>query len=114
MMIEETLKKIGLGKTEVVVYLALLELGTAQASTIAYRTNLHRTNVRHICWQLVKKGLVYMSPKGNTYLFSPESPEKLSFIIQKKQEDLEHQQEMLQGIMGELKAKKILIQPCLK
>jgi sugar-specific transcriptional regulator TrmB len=71
------------------VYLALLELGETEASTIAKKSGLKRTTVYNILPELVSEGLVVMSMSKGKKIFSIESPLRLSELVTEKQNALE-------------------------
>lgn len=86
MEILETLQNVGLGQKEASVYLALLELGTADVGDIAKKAEIKRPTAYLILDDLKKKGLVTIVPKAKVILYTAESPEKLMQDLQKKQE----------------------------
>lgn len=86
---KDTLKKLDLNDTEINVYLTLLPLGKAQASVIGYRTNQKRRTVRHACQCLVEKGLIRMKKQGNTFVFIAESPEKIIYLLEQEEKNIE-------------------------
>src|SRR3989344_9271625 len=102
-LVDETLAELGLSKKEIAIYLALLSTGTAPASTLGKRTSITRSTAQYTCQQLHKQGLVQKVQKGNTYLFTPEPPEKLQLLLQKQKEALEQKEDRVNRIIGELK-----------
>lgn len=102
--IRSTLESFGLTDKEVTIYLLLLQLGTAPASSLSDRSDIPRSTAQFTCQQLAKRGLLRMVQKANTYLFTPEPPEKLQMLLQKQQEDLAEKEHELHRIIGELKA----------
>ena len=85
MEITEVLNQIGLNQKESSVYLALLELGTADVSDIAKKAGIKRPTGYLILEDLKAKGMVSHVP-AKIHLFTAESPEKLSGELYKKQE----------------------------
>ena len=81
----EVLNKTGLHEKEAKVYLALLELGTADVSDIAAKAGVKRPTSYLVLDELKKKGLVSQVP-AKVNLFTAESPEKLQAEMYKKQE----------------------------
>jgi sugar-specific transcriptional regulator TrmB len=81
------LEDIGLSKNEALVYLTLLDTGSATATRIAELSRVHRTNVYDSLERLVKKGLVCYITKGETRYFNAADPESLSGMLKQKEED---------------------------
>jgi len=102
-MVEQALRDLGLNPNEVKVYLSLLPLEKAPASTLGYRTKLERTTARYTCQQLVKKGVVGEFKQGKTSFYQAESPEKLLFLVEEAKEVLKEREAQIQRIMGQLK-----------
>jgi len=101
---EATLSKLGLNKTEIAIYLALLPIGTAPASVLAYRLGIQRITARRACLQLVNKGLFSSKKKDNTYIFTVEAPEKISYLAENEKRQAEEKIEQANRIIGPLKA----------
>jgi len=85
MEIAQVLEKIGLEEKESKVYLALLELGTADVSDIAKKAGIKRPTCYLVLDDLKNKGLVSQVP-AKVNLFTAESPEKLQGEMYKKME----------------------------
>ncbi len=71
------LEKIGLNLNEGKIYLALLELGQAQAGNISKKTQINRTTVYDCLERLIKNGLVVFVISTNKKIFKPVAPKKL-------------------------------------
>lgn len=84
----EALNIIGLTQKQAEVYLACLELGTAQVGKIADKTGEKRTTVYSILQDLVRHGLLKSNKSGNKYLFSPEKPTELVDQMEEKKEKI--------------------------
>lgn len=96
-MVQEFLENLGLTKTEITVYLNLLELNTASASEIAERSKSYRKNVYDALDRLAKKGLVSYAKVEHRRIYNAANPEKLlEFLDVRKRE--------LQSILPQLKA----------
>jgi HTH-type transcriptional regulator, sugar sensing transcriptional regulator len=93
----EFLENIGLTRSEIKVYLSLLELNSASASETAEKSGLYRKNVYDALNRLIKKGLVSSAKIENKQIFTATNPQRLlEFIDLKKKE--------IQGILPELKS----------
>jgi len=104
-MLHETLSALGLNEKEIEIYLASLTLGTSVASVLANRTKITRSTEQYTCQQLVKKGLMTVVEKGNTFLYTPESPDKLLYFIDQEREVLDNREDQVNRIIGDLKSR---------
>lgn len=77
MSLQSELVQLGLSEEEAKIYLILLEIGGAFASTIASKSHLPRVNTYYILEQLRKKGLLTVNLKGKVKFFIPEPPQVL-------------------------------------
>lgn len=102
-VIFETLHQFGLNKTEIKVYLTLLQTGTAPASAVGKRTDMPASTARYTCKQLVQMGIVMMGTKGNTLLFTAREPENLNILLEKDRNILKRKENGLNKIVGDLK-----------
>lgn len=80
-MLEIQLGKLGLGKNEIKVYLALFELGKCKAKKIIDHTGLHRNLVYTALEDLVSRGLVSKVEKQNVLHFEANNPKALLELI---------------------------------
>ena len=69
---------VGLTPNETKVYLALVDLGTAQAGQITEKSGVHRRNVYDAISRLMEKGIISYVNVNNKKLFSPVNPKKIS------------------------------------
>ena len=103
-MVENTLRELGLTDNEVIIYLSLLPLRKAPASTLGYRTNIERNAARYICQQLTKKGIVSETRENNTCFYHPEPPDRLLNLLKETRQQLETKEAKINRIMGQLRA----------
>jgi sugar-specific transcriptional regulator TrmB len=82
----EILQKIGMVDKEAVIYLALIELGTAPVERIATKANTKRATTYFVLRNLEKRGLVSQVPQNKKVLYTAESPEKLLQVVYKHAE----------------------------
>jgi sugar-specific transcriptional regulator TrmB len=104
MNLQKILQELGLEEKEAKVYLALLGLGEATATTLAEKTALDRTLMYQLATKLREKGLVSYVVKNNTRYFLPAEPETLLKILQEKEKELK-------DALPELKAKQNSLVP---
>ena len=94
---------LDLNPKEIKIYLALLEVGTAAASTLGQRTHIHRSTAQYTCQQLVETGLARVIEKNNTFLYSAEPPERLLSLLDQQKEKIDQKQNQVEQILGDLK-----------
>jgi sugar-specific transcriptional regulator TrmB len=103
-LIKSTLLSLGLNDKEIEIYLMLLSVGSSPASTLGNRTGISRSTAQYTCQQLVKKGIIGVSQKNNTFIYVAEPPEKLLFLIDVQQQELEQKKDQVHRIVGSLKS----------
>jgi len=86
-MLKNVLKNLNFTDKETVVYLALLELGSAKAGDIAKQADITRTTVYDILASLLKKGLVNKYKKGAQTYFAALEPNRLLTYIDREIEE---------------------------
>lgn len=103
-MIEDILFKIGLNNNEIAIYLALLPIGGVPASILGQKTGINRSTAQYTCQQLAKKGLIQMVQKNQTFLYYPESPDKLLYLLEQEKKEVQQKENSIERILGDLKA----------
>ncbi|GEM_PF-589543 len=94
---------LDLNPKEIKIYLSLLEVGTAAASTLGQRTHINRSTAQYTCQQLVETGLARVIEKNNTFLYSAEPPERLISLLDGQKEKITQKQIQVEQILGDLK-----------
>ena len=87
-MNKEILTKIGLSRSESIIYLSLIKLGDITVKEISKDTGFHRTNIYDILEQLKEKGLVSFSKKGKVLYYKSTNPQNLYNLLEEKKEIL--------------------------
>ena len=77
MSISDLLVKIGFSNNKASVYLACLELGSANANEIAKKANIVRTTVYKILEELNSQGLIEEDAKSRLKIFKACPPQKI-------------------------------------
>jgi len=85
----EKLKEAGLTENESKIYLALLEIGPANAGLISRKSGLHRRVVYDSLDMLIQKGLVGYIKRNNTRLFQAANPERVRELLEEKEKILD-------------------------
>ena len=78
------LMKVGLGKSETEIYLALLRLGKATVTKLTQETGIHRTYIYDIIEKLREKGLVSQIKEQNKQYFQATEPERIKEYLLEK------------------------------
>jgi sugar-specific transcriptional regulator TrmB len=84
----ELLENLGLTKSEIKVYLSLLELSSASASEIAEKSGLYRKNVYDALNRLLKKGLISFAKVETKLVFNAHGPEGLLDFIEIRKKEI--------------------------
>src|SRR5665213_747293 len=100
--IPATLGELGLGETEIAIYLTLLKVGPSPASSLARRTHITRSTAQYACQQLTKKGVASMTLRNNVYLFTADPPERLLHFLEKQRDALREKEKRVRQIIGPL------------
>ena len=99
--IKSVLKDFGLTENEAEVYLILLRLGSASASDILAKTDIHRINLYDILERLQEKGLVSYVIMGKRKHYEATDPKKILEIE-------EERRNKVKGIISELESQRQL------
>ncbi len=89
MNLQNELKKIGLNKSEIIVYLFLLEEGLSTPPQISSGTRIARTNCYNILVSLKQKGLIEPQQRQKRKAYLATDPQSLMQSIEKKKEIIE-------------------------
>lgn len=76
------LRSLGFSDKEAKVYVASLKLGSAPIQKIAKLATVNRATTYVVVQGFMDKGLMSSYTKGKKRLFTPDSPDKISAIIQ--------------------------------
>lgn len=102
--IEKQLKIIGLSDNEIVMYVALLELGKGTVSQISRKAFLNRTTGYDVLDRLVSKNLISISGKEPKQEYVAESPDNVGKLIAKELERRQNELNEAKKIIPELKS----------
>jgi HTH-type transcriptional regulator, sugar sensing transcriptional regulator len=94
---QDQLQTLGLSKEEAKVYIALLELGTAVASTVAMKAKVPRVNCYHTLDNLIKKGLVTSYTQNKIKRFTAENPQ---ILANQQQENINRAQQVIPQLLS--------------
>lgn len=102
--LQKVLDFIGFSSKEVVVYLALLELGKGTVTEISRKAGINRPTGYHILSALEAKELVKASGKEPKQEYTAESPDQIEKMLSKKIENEQAVLKEAQKIIPELKS----------
>jgi len=103
------LEQIGLTKSEINVYFALLELGTSSVGPILKKSKAPNSKIYLILHKLVEKGLVTHTEKQGVKQYNAESPNRILDYIESKKQELEKEKGKIEKIIPQMlqKQKKV-------
>jgi len=84
----EILQRLGLTKMEARIYLALIDLGKAQAGILSRKTGIHRRSVYDALDRLIEKGLVSYIQENEKRYYAAADPRRLQEIIELQQQEM--------------------------
>ena len=99
-MISEFLQNLGLTKTEITIYLKLLEINKGSASEIADKSKCYKKNVYDALERLAKKGLVSYAKVENKRIYNAAAPEKLIEFLDVRKREIQTVLPQLKAIYG--------------
>jgi HTH-type transcriptional regulator, sugar sensing transcriptional regulator len=88
-MNEEALEEVGFSRTEIKIYLALLQLGSSSAGPILEKTRLHNSVVHQNLHRLIGKGIVTYALEGKKKYYQAANPEHLLEYVDAKRKRVE-------------------------
>ncbi len=104
----EILQELGLTKSEISTYLALLELGQSTTGPIVDKAKISSSKIYEILDKLIQKGLVSYILKGKVKYFEATNPERILDLLKEKEKELEKQRNEIKKLLPELTRKKDL------
>ncbi|MBI4159291.1 hypothetical protein HY500_03465 [Candidatus Woesearchaeota archaeon] len=100
------LEDIGLTKSEVNVYLALLELGSSSTGKIVDKSGASSSKIYEILDRLMQKGLVSYVIKSRVKYFEAADPNRILDYVNEKESKLIKQKEKIKNLIPELELKR--------
>ncbi|MBW2990595.1 hypothetical protein KY348_02725 [Candidatus Woesearchaeota archaeon] len=102
----DLLKKIGLTKGEIKVYLALFDLGLATKTPISRKSGISQSKTYEVLDKLIKKGLVSQIVQNNVMHFQAALPSKLRAFVEAKKKEIELEEQIVEEIIPQLELKQ--------
>lgn len=107
-MLHRKLVDLGLSEKEAKVYISALQLGASPVQKIAQKANVNRATTYTNIDALMKMGLMSSYKEGKKCFFYSEPPEKIVYILIKKQQELlERKERELELVIPQLKALQV-------
>ena len=100
------LEDIGLTKSEINVYLALLELGSSSTGKIVDKSGASSSKIYEILDRLMQKGLVSYVVKSGVKYFEAADPNRILDYVNEKESRLIKQKEKIKSLIPELELKR--------
>ena len=104
------LQQIGLNKSEIKVYVTLLELGSSTTGPLMDKAKVSSSKIYGILSRLIEKGLVSSITKSKTKYYQASNPDSLMDYFKEKEAGLKFFGEGLKKIIPELKAKQAVVE----
>jgi len=104
----DLLEEIGLTKSEIKVYYALLELGSTTTGKIVDKAEVASSKIYEILDKLIDKGLASYIIKSGTKYFEAAAPKRIIDYVEQKQEKISRQKNELKRLLPGLELKQKL------
>jgi len=108
-MEQAILEQIGLTRSEINVYMALLELGSSATGKIIEKSKASSSKIYEILDRLMQKGLVSFVVKSRIKYFEAAAPKRLMDYLNQKEERLKEQKNEIKKIIPTLELKRKLL-----
>jgi HTH-type transcriptional regulator, sugar sensing transcriptional regulator len=96
------LESIGLTKSEIKVYLALLELGASSTGPLIARSRTADSKIYEVLDKLAHKGLVSSFLKGNVKHYKAASPQMILDYLEEKKKRVEDEEKKINSVLPSL------------
>jgi len=100
------LEELGLTKTEIKVYLSLIDLGQTTTTQIIRDSGINPSKIYESLDKLIGRGLVSYVKKSNKKFFAATSPNSLKEIVKEKKEKLSEQEKEVDILVKSLNESK--------
>jgi sugar-specific transcriptional regulator TrmB len=98
----KALEDIGLNKSEIKVYVALLRLGPSSAGKIVQESRTANSKVYEVLNKLSDKGLATCFNKSKVKYYAASSPKMIKTFLEEKKQDIEKQSAKFEKILPQL------------
>lgn len=101
-IIENNLEEIGLNKSEIKVYLALLKLDASSTGPIIKESKTADSKIYEVLEKLTQKGLVSHFTKGKVKRYKAASPKMILEFLKEKRENIQKQETKVNQLLPQL------------
>lgn len=103
-----TLTDLGIESKQADVYASALVLGGGTIAELARAANIERTGIYYHINQMVNRGLLKTSRRGQRIIYLPTDPNKLKEILEKKSRSLENTLPKMQKLFSQQSGKSLI------
>jgi len=100
-----SLEEIGFTKSEIKVYLALIELGESSVGNIVKKSGVASSKIYELLEKLMEKGIVSTYIKANRKYFQAADPKRLKDYIEQRKKELHEKEKEIEGMIPLLSEK---------
>jgi sugar-specific transcriptional regulator TrmB len=108
-IIEVVLEKVGLTKSEIKIYLALLELGSTSKGPLVKKAGITSSKVYEVLDKLIDKGLASYVLKNKVKYFKAAPPNRIKDYLDERKDEISEQQEAFEKILPYLKERSLFL-----
>ena len=105
-MHSKDLMKLGLSKTESVLYLALLKLGASNVQNLIKETGFYKANTYQALERLIDKGIISKVVENNHRIYQIQNPQSLIEYVDKKRHEIQAQEKIAVELSKQVKLSK--------
>jgi sugar-specific transcriptional regulator TrmB len=98
----ELLEDIGLTKSEIKVYISLIEIGSSSVGPIVSKAKIASSKIYEILDKLADKGLVTTFMQDHVKHFKPVNPKRLMDYLETKKQELNKKEDELKELLPQL------------
>jgi len=104
MSLTQELLAVGLSEKQAEVYVSALQLGYSSVQELAQKAGINRTTAYTHIKSLIGRGLLNATEKNGRIYYIAERPEKLRYIHEQKEKEVQRRRDLLEKIMPELES----------
>src|SRR3989344_4529795 len=105
----KVLEEIGLTRSEIKVYLSLLEIGSTSKGPLVKKAGITSSKIYEVLDKLIKKGLVSFILKNNVKYFKAADPRRVKDYLEEKKKNIEEQEINFDKILPLLEKKHLFL-----
>ena len=102
----EDLQKLGLSKSEAILYLSLLRLSASEVQPLVEETGFYKANIYQALERLCEKGLVSKIIENKKRVYQIQKPESIIELIKNRKNELEEQEKIAKELIKSIERGK--------